>query len=257
MESLPSLPETYLALCRAASDPLSSVSEITRIIEMDPAISVRLLQLVNSAFFGVARRTTSIPKAVSILGTNLLKSLVLSAHMCNAMELHPTRSFSMSAYQNYAIRVGRLARRLAGSTGLGDDAFTAGMMLGIGQIVLALQEPALFEQVLGRVALSSESQHQVERELMGTTHSEIGAFVLSTWGIPFSIVESVAFSYCPNLVGPGDCKLIALVHAAEALTGIVECNEPEDKLDQAFLVRAGFAAELPQWRRLAEGARDP
>jgi hypothetical protein len=79
---------------------------------------------------------------------------------------------------------------------------------------------------------------------------------LSTWGIPFSIVESVAFHYCPSRVGAGDCRLLALVHAAAALTGIVECNEPEDKLDQEFIARAGFAAELPHWRRLAEGARE-
>lgn len=256
MESLPTLPETYHALSRAAADPNSSASEITRIIEMDPAISVRLLQLVNSAFFGVARRTASIPKAVSILGTNLLKTLVLSAHMCNAMELQPTRSFSMSAYQSYAIRVGRLARRLAGSTGLGDDAFTAGMMLGIGQIVFALQEADIFEQVLMRIAQTNESQHRVEQELLGTTHSEVGAFVLSTWGIPFSIVESVAFHYCPNRVGTADCRLLAVVHAAAALTGILECAEPEETLDQDFLTRAGFGPQLPHWRRLAEEARD-
>ena len=254
MESLPTLPETYHALSRAAADPRSSASEITRIIEMDPAISVRLLQLVNSAFFGVARRTASIPRAVNILGTNLLKTLVLSAHMCNAMELQPTRSFSLSAYQSYAIRVGRLAQRLAGSTGLGDDAFTAGMMLGVGQIVLALQEADLFEQVLTRIALSNESQHEVEQALIGTTHSEVGAFVLSTWGIPFSIVESVAFHYRPERVGTVDCQLLAIVHAAAALTGIIKCGEPEESLNGDFLTRAGFGAELPHWRRLAEEA---
>jgi HD-like signal output (HDOD) protein len=254
VSDLPSLPETYTALSRAASDPKTSVGTIADIIESDPVISVRLLQLVNSAFFGMTQRTSSIPKAVSIMGTNLLKSLVLSAHMCNAIERFPTRSFSMSRYQQYAIRVARLARRMAGSRACADDAFTAGIMLGIGQLVFALKAPELFERVLQRVATTGELQHNVELELMGTTRAEVGALLLSNWGIPFTIVECVALHLRPSAVGPGSCELLALVHAADALTGIIACREAESRLDLQFLSRAGLIDEVPRWRRLAETA---
>lgn len=252
--TLPAVPGTYVALSRAAADPNTGIDEITRIIESDPVISLRLLQLVNSAFFGMAQRTASIPKAVSIMGTNLLKSFVASAHMCNALELVPIRAFSMPIYQTYAFGLARLARRLAGARPIADDAFTAGMMLGVGKIVFALQMPALFEQVLERVAETGEVQHRVERELLGTTHAEAGAFLLSTWGIPFPIVECVAFQFHPSEVGAGDCELLALVHAADALTGIITCGEPEEQLDLGILERAGMLAELPAWRRLVREA---
>jgi len=250
VSNLPTLPGTYTALSRAASDPNTSVATIAEIVESDPVVSVRLLQLVNSAFFGLTQRTSS------IMGTNLLKSLVLSTHMCNAMERAPTRSFSVSRYQTYAIRVARLARRLAGARESADDAFTAGIMLGVGQLVLALQAPELFERVLQRVASTGELQYEVERELMGTTHAETGAFLLSSWGIPFPIVECVALHLKPGQVGEGDCELLGFVHAADALTGIVACREPESRLDLAFLQRAGLIEQLPRWRRMAEAASE-
>ncbi len=249
---LPTLPDTYQALSRAAADPDTSVSTFVDIVQSDPAVSIRVLQLVNSAFFGTARRTSSIPKAVSIMGVNLLKSLVLSAHICNAMDRAPSAAFSLARYQTYAIRVARLAGRLAGKSGCADDAFTAGVMLGIGQLVFALEAPEAFQEVLERVSSTGELQHDVELELLGTTHAEVGAFLLSTWGIPFPIVECVAMHLKPGAVGPGDCELLAYVHAADALTGIVACREPVTRLDVAFLDRAGFADHLPRWQEMAE-----
>ena len=196
----------------------------------------------------------SIQKAVEELGPDMLKGLILSAQMDSAQQVQPTPSFSMSVFQAYSNRVGRLARTFAGDSPLADDAYTAGTMLGIGQVVLALREPAKFDKVLHRIAVTGESQYRVEAELLGTTHAEIGAFLLSTWGLPYSIVDCVAFHYCPSRLAPGDDALLALVHAADALIGIIACREPEDKLDRAFLERAGVLTALPRWRELAEVA---
>ena len=251
---LATLPETYLALSRAANDAHSSAAEIARIVERDPAVSARLLQLVNSTFFGISKRTSSIQKAVNMLGTHLLKSLVLSAHMSSAIDLAPTRFFSMPRYQSYSIRVARLARLFAGARESADEAFTAGIMSGIGQIVFALRAPKQFEKVLARVAATGELQQDVEREVFGTSHAEVGAYLLSTWGIPFEIVECVALHQRPRDAGAGDCELLALVHAAGALARIVICHEPESQLDLDFLARAGMVVEVPKWRRMTETA---
>jgi hypothetical protein len=82
----------------------------------------------------------------------------------------------------------------------------------------------------------------------------VGALLLSNWGIPFTIVECVALHLRPSAVGPGSCELLALVHAADALTGIIACREAESRLDLQFLSRAGLIDEVPRWRRLAETA---
>lgn len=250
VERLPALPETFNKLCLAASNPNATVAQISRVIQADPAISLRLLQLANSAFFGASQRISSIPQAVSILGTELLKSLILSIHVCNMMELVPTRSFSMQNFQAYSVRVARLARHFAPSRDVADQAFTAGLLLGVGKVVFAYRDPDRFERVLARVAETGEAQHIVEQELFGTTHAETGAFLLSIWNIPFPIVECVAFHHRPSLLESTDLELMGVVHAADALVGIEYCDDPEDNLDMAFIERAGLAGCIPQWREM-------
>ena len=115
-----------------------------------------------------------------------------------------------------------------------------------------LYRDAVGEPSQERVADTGEIQHRVEKEILGASHAETGAFILSTWGIPFPIVECVALQFRPSEVGPGNVELLAIVHAANALSCIILCREPQDQLDLQFLARAGVIGELPRWRALAE-----
>lgn len=252
LDRLPSVPSTYWALTRAANDPDTSVSDIAKIVQSDPAMSLKVLHLVNSAFFGLARRTTSIADAVALLGLDQLKGLVLATHVFGALEGRELKHFSLETFQRYSVRVGRLAKSFLKDRALAEDAFTAGILHDVGKVVLALREPEKFDAVLERVARTGEPIEGVERELLGLTHAMVGAYLLSTWEIPFPIVECVAFHHEPAKLPPTGSAVVAVVHAADALIGITCCGEPGDRLDTAFLQRAGFAAQVPEWKKKVE-----
>jgi HD-like signal output (HDOD) protein len=252
IDQLPYLPSSYHALMQAASRPNSTVSDFVEIIQADPALSVRLLQLVNSSFFGSKSRVSSVVQAVSQLGLGLLKGLIASAHVFGALDASRTRVLSIERCQLYSLRVARLARALATSKEVGEEAFTAGMLHNIGELVLAVERPEGFAQVVQRCAETGESRMLVERAVLGVTHSEVGAQLLVNWGIPFTIVEVAAFHHEPQRVQGMDLEVLATVHTADALAGIISCGDPEATLDVAFLERVGLACHLPRWRRLVE-----
>jgi HD-like signal output (HDOD) protein/CheY-like chemotaxis protein len=252
LDTLPSVPSTYWALVEAASMPNGGSRDIARIVQSDPAMSLRVLQVVNSAFFGLGTRVSSIPQAVDYLGAELLKALVLTAHVFSAMGTRPIRGFSLERFQRYAIRVARFARRFCDDPAMAEEVFTAGILRDIGQLVLAVQHPAEFSAMLERSARTGESIRTFEREVFGVTQSDVGAFLLSNWRIPFSIVECTAYCHTPGELEGPDLGVLAVVHAADALAGIVLCGEPEETLDLRFLERTGHADQIPRWRRMIE-----
>jgi HD-like signal output (HDOD) protein len=252
IDQLPYLPGSYHALMQAASRPTSSVSEFVEIIQADPALSVRLLQLVNSSFFGSKSRVNSVHQAVTQLGLGLLKGLIASAHVFGALDASRSRVVSLERCQLYSLRVARLARALASSPEVGEEAFTAGLLHNIGELVLAVERPEEFTTVVQRCAETRESQVAVERAVFGVTHPEVGARLLVNWGIPFAIVEVAAFHHEPQRAQGTEFEVLATVHTADALAGIITCGDAEDTLDVAFLARAGLLGHLPRWRRLVE-----
>jgi HD-like signal output (HDOD) protein len=256
LERLPSVPRTYMELTEAASDPEKGVADLAAIVLRDPAMSVKVLQIVNSAYFGLAQHMTSIQQAVVYLGSELLKGLALSASVFGAHDMRPIDGFSIERLQNDSVLSARIAKRFLGGAKVAEEAFTAALVRDIGKIVIALGLPARLADVLREARASGRPEHVVEKELLGASHAEIGAYLLGVWGLPFSIVESVAYHHTPGQVSDGPCEILAAVHAAEALLTASRALESdparEAALDTAFLERAGVAAELPRWRAIAD-----
>jgi len=249
---LPSVPETYWELSRVTAKPNCTVAEVAAIVQSDPALSVKVLQMVNSAFFGLSRRVSSIAQAVSYLGLELLKGLVLNAHVFAAIDASHTKGFSLERFQLYSVRCARLARKFVGESKLGDDAFTAAIVHDIGELVLAMQHPDKYSQVVAQSVDSGRPADELEREIIGASHAEAGAVTLASCGIPFSVVECVAFHHHPSLVSGGPREVLAAVHAADALIGILTCGDPESRLDVAFLESAGVGHRVEEWEKWAQ-----
>ena len=146
---LPSLPRTYEALTQALADPDTSLLKVAKIIEQDVGISAKVLQLVNSAFFGIAHSMTNIQSAVSYLGINTLKNLVLSVEIFRAFK--PQRElpgFSLEKLQHHAQLTAHIAARLPVPKHLADIAVVAGMLHDVGKLILAWKLSEHFEKVL-------------------------------------------------------------------------------------------------------------
>ena len=252
LDRLPSVPTIYLQLTDLMSKSNAGMAEVAQIIQSDPAMTVKVLQLANSAFFGTFRKMSSIQEAASYLGLDMLRGLVLSAHVFTAFRKDRPGGFSLEAFQGFALRSGLLAKRFLAPRGKGDEAFTAGLLHDIGQMVIAVAKPEESNEVLRRAAEDGTPVIEVESELLGTTHAAVGAYLLGMWGLPFSILEAVAYHHSPGSVRGEDRGVLCAVHAADALIGIVTCGDPEESLDVQFLKDAGFGDELPKWRRMVE-----
>ena len=255
LDKVPSIPRTYSAITTAMGNPSSSLADVARIVERDPAMSAKILQLVNSAYFGLAQRTGSVQQAVSYLGLELLRGLALAAHVFSEA-IPPTDGFSLDRAQAHSLLAAILARRFLSGHKQAEEAFTAAIVQDIGTIVLAVGLPEQFQQIVRTARVTGSSLHACERELLGTTHAEIGAYLLGSWGLPLTIVETVAYHHTPGLVQEGSREVLAAVHVANAMVdaglGPAVPGQVGDGIDLAFLEQAGLMDRLDKWKAIAD-----
>ena len=260
LDKLPSVPQSYVELTQATTRANVSLAEIAGIIERDPAMSAKVLQLVNSAYFGLARPTMSIQHAVMCLGVELIKGLALTTPVFAIAQSAPKAGLSLDHLQKASVLTARLARRIVIDQAQGEGAFTAGVVHDIGKIILALALPDRFAAALRAARESGQPFHAIERDALGVTHAEVGAYLLGAWGLPFPIVEAVAFHHTPRLVTAGARDLVAAVHVAGALIDRAFPEEhvapSDERLDTGFLETLGCVTALPSWRQLAKNEVD-
>jgi HD-like signal output (HDOD) protein len=258
---LPTPPALYAELERAVADPNVGLTEVSRIVERDVSLTVKVLQVVNSSFFGLPRRVTTVEHAVAYLGANVIRALVLSHELtarADAGTVAP--GFSLAAHQEHALRVANLARRILGSGPAADDAFMAGVLHDVGELVLATQRPEWFARATALAAERGVARHEAEAELFGVSHAEVGAYLIGLWGLPSRIVEAIAYHHAPARAGAerGALDVLAAVHIADALVG--ECaptagpRRAHGSLDASYVESLGVTARLPEWRAAAAQA---
>lgn len=256
-KTLPSAPPLYTKLVAASSNPEISMHDIGALIASDIAMSAKVLQLVNSSFFGLGRRISSAREAVVYLGIAPLRALVLSAGAFRAFApARPIDGFSVDALENHSACVAVLAGKLLPDKRDAENAFTAGMLHDVGKLLLAVHRPDELSSLLADARDSARPLHAVEQERIGVTHAEIGAYLLSLWGLPHQIVEAVAHHHAPSRVGVTELDPVAAVHIANLLVGEQAPSSADDiyeGLDEDYLAGLGVADRLDSWRELASG----
>lgn len=249
IERLPSLPDTYWELTRAIEDPATGAADVAKIVERDPAMSIKVLQLVNSAYFGLPQKTDSITKAVSYLGIDNIKGLMIAAQVFGVEGQVAAGHLSLEAVRRESVIVAGLARRMVRDGTNRDAAFTGGLVHDVGKLVLARDTTRHYDAVLRKARESKRPLHAVEQEELGTTHGLVGAYLLGVWGLPFVVVESVAHHESPSLITEGNVDVLSAVHLASGLTeAVLTKTDPTEHLDVAFLERAGRAGDVERWR---------
>ena len=255
---LPSLPQTYGALTQALTDPDTSLQKIARIVEQDVGISARILQLVNSAFFGLAHCITNIPHAVIYLGINTLRSLVLSVEIFRVFEPKTALpGFSLEVLERHARLAALIAARLPVPKHLVNIPMVAGMLHDVGKLILAWKFPERFDKLLRQAAEEHCPLYKVEEREYGFSHAEIGAYLLGLWGLPYILVEAVAFHHGPNRVPHENFDALSAVYVANLLAHDLVAPSPEVSLEntietsQKELAALGVQEDLAGWRAMA------
>jgi HD-like signal output (HDOD) protein/CheY-like chemotaxis protein len=260
---LPIKPVTYTQLVNLLANPNATIGDAAHVIEGDIGTSSKILQVVNSAFFGLSRRIGDIKTAVSYLGLEMVKMLALSVEMrASHGQPAPCPGFSLDAIQEQCLLSARIARRLLSDKVKAQDAFSAAILQDAGMLVLMARLPDTFRQIVTTSRESGRPIHEVEAEVLGVTHAEVGAYLLGIWGLPYSIVEAVAHHHLPMRAGVPAWDVVGAVHVASCLAGELAFPRSDGHvgagmvLDTNYLAQLGVLDNLPAWKTIASSEVD-
>jgi HD-like signal output (HDOD) protein len=238
---LPCAPRVYAELDRLLSDPEADSRAAAGVVADDMALSSKLLQLANSSVFGCRSPVNGVRQAVSMVGLKTLRALVLSAGAFLALADgadRPVAGFTIDRLQRRSSQVARVARVVGGGTVDADDAFSAGMLLDVGLLVLATQERAHFAGLVATATADGRTLIDVEREHGDVTHADVGAHLLALWGLPPAVVEAVAHHGDPAAIPSPVLDVASTAHIADA---IVDTLAPDPLLGHGGLAALGDA----------------
>ncbi len=254
---LPAKPRVYQQLTDVMAKPSSSIADAAMIVESEPAIAAKVLQLVNSAFFNVGRRIGDVRTAVGYLGVEILKTLILDISVRQSREAPRVEGLDLGAIRKHGVLAARIARKLLPDRAQSQDAFSASLLKDVGWLVLAQRFGSTWQAAVDEARATGLPLLITERKALEITHSEVGAYLLGIWGLPVAIVEAVALHHEPNRIETAHFDVVGAVHVAGALAEEVSPSSSATalgsgcQLDEEYVARLGLDADLPNWRAMA------
>jgi HD-like signal output (HDOD) protein/CheY-like chemotaxis protein len=263
LRTIPSLPSLHYELTAALESEDTSLATIEQIVSRDAAMAAKILQLANSAFIGMHGRVSSLREAVSLIGAEMVRSLALSIHIFSRFKRNSPLASYLPGLWEHSLAVAWLAERIAisetGNKAIAEEAFSSGLLHEVGKIVLFAERPNEYRRVLEQIdveilSAGSGTLRALEMEYVGCSHEQIGAYLISIWGLPPSIVASVEFHSLPS--GSGKCEFSALT-AAHCADAIASESDPlplnhDVELEVEYLRTLGLLEQVPKWRGFHE-----
>ena len=261
VQDLPVMPKCYLELRDTLSDPNYSLKQVVQIVEQDVGISAKILQLVNSAFFGLPRQITSVHMAVTYIGAEMLQNLLLSAGVFHVFEKGKNvKGFSFEDLHIHSQLTAKIAGRILPASPVRDAAIVAGLLHDIGKLVLATRSPQHFARSIDESRVAKIPLCEAEQKLMGVTHAEVGAYLLGLWGLPAPIMEAVANHHVPRRIPHAMLDNVGAVHIANVMANKYPVYPPAveplpaQALDEGLIKELALAPRIPQFEETAKAA---
>jgi len=260
INKLPTLPATYQKLVECLKNPDADMDDVAQIIGHDPSMSARLLKVVNSAYFGLAKPCADVARAGTLLGLDRIMALVLGQGLFSGGDAPQVPGFSLEALWSHSLATATAAHRIAIDEALDKEqvaaAFLAGMLHDIGKLVLAMGVPVEYARVLQLASGRPGSERELETLELQATHTDVGAYLVGLWGLPNNIAEAIAFHEDPaQSVGP--FGLPGIVHVADRIAHhptIGNPHDPELHLNVAYLENHDRGDRWNEWRAMCAGA---
>jgi len=256
IESLPGLPALQQELMSKLQLPNVSPNLIGETIARDIGMTAKILQLVNSAFFGLRRHIVNPTDAVKLLGLETIKSLVLTMQVFSRVSSEECKCFSQDMLLAHSAEVAQIAKQITSSQTnderLIEMSYLAGLLHDVGKLVLASQRPQQFCEAITITQNEDIPVTEAEERIFGATHAQIGGYLLGLWGFDPQVVDAAAFHHCPaRSVHRNFCPMIA-VHIANTLVhdegkSSSVGNKKSRQLDIQFLREAELEESLHDW----------
>jgi HD-like signal output (HDOD) protein len=217
--AIATLPEITAKIIKTVEDPRSTAAALHKIVSHDPALVTRILKVVNSAFYGLPGQIASIERAIVLLGLNAIKNIAVAASLGQLFRgVTLCEGFTAKDLWTHCIGVGVIARELAkqGKLPLADEAFLAGMIHDIGLLVSLQTSPEKLREVCERSKTDERPFWEIEREIIGVDHQQLGAGLAEAWKFPRSCQLVAGYHHQPTVLNT-DRVLTCLVYVADTL----------------------------------------
>ena len=254
MGGVPSVPTLYKEIVREMQTDRPSVSRVAAIIEQDAGMSAKVLQIVNSSTYGLRQQVSNVVEAATLLGLSNIRNLVLAAEAFQpAEEDSLPDNFKLEVLWNHSLEVAAFAKKIVlmetEDRKMADDAFTAGLLHDIGQLILATKKPEQFGEALRIAKEQGELLIDVEKEMFGATHAEVGGYLMELWGLPDIITEAITFHNIPSGCEEEEFSVVTALHAANYFS---EGSDEDDisltsSLDSFHLERIEYDKHVEAW----------
>lgn len=243
-DNLPSLPTVAIDVLRLTREEDTSIGELAGIIQNDPALTAKMLKVVNSALFGVPREIGSIGQTVGLLGLRTVKIMALSFSLVETVRGVQGDTFGFEAYWRRSLTTAVAARLIGNAAALrfAEEAFVAGLLSDIGMIAAWRSAPAIYQPILTESAETGQPMAEIEASRFGFTHAVMSRRLLEAWHLPDALCAAVGGHHGEGLatLSGESLELTRLVHAAATVSGLF-CRElPFSQLDS---VKAQCAEE--------------
>jgi len=266
VEKMPAFPKSVHQVLKLASDINCSQKDLVEVIKNDPVFTLKILRLVNSAYFGLSREITSINHASVYLGLNTLKNVALGLAAVGAIPKRSVAGLDMGAFWLHSLGVAAATRMLGEILGVSRDEaadyFAAGLLHDVGKVVFALYLPDEYKQASEQASEPGVSLYEVELQVIGATHADIGAMLAEKWNLPVDLHDAIARHHTAQEGEPS--QLVDCVFAANQISkklafgsaGDFEVEPlPQSIQDRFSLDMDGLIAEMPTLDQEVEHAR--
>jgi HD-like signal output (HDOD) protein/CheY-like chemotaxis protein len=258
LRSVPSLPELYNELTMALASENTSLSEIEQIISKDMGMAAKILQLANSAVVGARSHVSSLSHALSLIGAEIIRSMMLSIHVFSQFDGHSSVAAYLPSLWDHSMITATLAQRIAitetRSKSMAEESFTTGLLHDVGKIILLAEMPQEYRRVVELMTGEPQSTRALELELVGCTHEQLGAYLMCVWGLPESIVQAVELHDQPSLAQGAQFTPLTAVHCADAVASAADCAPMNHDvvMDMEYMRKLGLQGKELTWREFLD-----
>ena len=237
--SLPTLPTVAFKLISISSREETSISDIAYLISKDASLSAKVLKIANSAFYNLPCKISTIHQAVSRLGMNAIRSLVLSVSFLSVKTKNKNGLFNYEKFWEQSLSNAVAAKLIMTeiSTSDWEEIFIAGLLQNIGELFIALTFPQQYEQVLLEASQSGKDIVELEQQIIGADHTFVGYEVTKNWGFPAVLTDTIQYHHYPEGYKFNDKKIklaVAVVYLSGIVTNIIYSKDPQ-KYHQKFI----------------------
>ena len=257
IESLPSMPAIYTEIVMEMQSDDPAIKKVGEIISKDLSMTAKILQMVNSAFFGLFQKIKSPEQAVMMLGMDTIKALVLSVKIFSEFNQKSFAWFNIDELFDHSLAVSVYAKAIIKNEnldqGLINNSMMAGLLHDLGKLILATNFEKPYRQILAEAQGTGKNLLDLEYETFGTSHAEVGAYLMGLWRLENSIIEAIAFHHLPARSMTQNMGLLAAVHVGDALDHEARTPSGENtqlQCDTEYLDKLEITSRIPQWRQV-------